>query len=141
MKRNFDEVITDLDNEPVRVGMTPDTIAAALAAFWPKLTPEQGKALNEEITKAAGKPLTLGGACVGALMGAYQGEENLDDMMRLTRMELARKIHKGGVLEIEPKDRDLIKPLLKKKWAGILVPVTAAELLEKEPVADLHSVA
>ena len=140
MKRNFDELILDLDNNPVRNGPSPDAIARVIAAMWPKFSPELQAELNAALEKEVGKPLTLAAACVGALMGAYQGEENMDDMMRLTRMELARKIHKGGVQEIEPKDRDLIKSLLKKRWTGILIPVVAAEMLEKDASEPLKTV-
>ena len=65
----------------------------------------------------------------------------MDDAVRLARMTLAVKINAGGIVDIEPAERDLIKPLLKKKWAGsILVPVVAAQLLEKD-AEPLKSVA
>jgi len=132
VKRDFSVIVCDLDGEPVRLGAGMETIMAAVNEVFPKLTPEMQKLLNETIVKHAGKELTFGAACVGALMGAYEDERSLDDDTRFKRMELARKIHNGGVVEIEPKDRDLIKPLLKKRYNGILVPVTVAELLETD---------
>jgi len=138
MLRNFDEVILDLDGEPARVGQTVEGFAAALNVIFPKLSPELQKEFNDAADKFMGKGLTLSSACVGALMGVYQGEENMEDTMRMNRLELARKLHKGGVIDIDPtKGRDVIKPLLKKKYAGsILIPVVAGELLEKEIPAE-----
>ena len=141
MKRDFDAKILDLDGEPVRLGMTVEAIAKAIATFLPKLTPEQATAFNAELEKQAKKPLTLGSACVTVLMGGYADEQNLDAGKRIERMELARRIHKGGVQDIEPKDRDLIKPLLIKGFSGILIPVVCAELLEKDAPEPLKSVA
>lgn len=142
MKRNFDEPILNLDGEPVRLGASAETLACVINAIWPKLTVELQKDVQAALDKEAGKPLTLGSACIGALLTVYQGEENLDDSARLTRAELARRIHKGGVIDIEPKERDLVKPLLRKKYAGsILVPVVAGELLEKDAAEPLKSVA
>lgn len=136
MKRDFSEQILDLDESPVRPGSSLEAFARALNAVFPFLLKESQDALNTALEKEMGKPMTLGSACVGALMGVYQGEENMDDGARLARMTLAVKINKGGVVDIEPDERDLVKPLLKKKWAGsILIPVVAAQLLEKEPVA------
>lgn len=133
MKRNFDLPILDLDNEPARIGQTVETVVAALNSIWSKLSPELQKEFNDTADKLMGKGLTLASACTGALMGVYQGEENMDDTVRMSRLELARKLHKGGIVDIEPKERDLIKPLLKKKFAGsILIPVVAAELLEQD---------
>ncbi len=141
MKRNFDEPILDLDGEPVRQGASAESFARAINHIWPTLTAEQKKVLEAALDKEAGKPLTLGAACVSALVNVYQGEENLDDSARLTRAELARKLHKGGVIDVEPKDRDLIKPLLRKRYAGsILIPVIAGELLEKDAAAALAAV-
>jgi hypothetical protein len=135
MKRNFDEVILDLDGEPARMGQTVESFAIALNTIWPKLSPELQKEFNDAADKFMGKGLTLASACVGALMGVYTGEETMDDTVRINRMDLARKLHKGGVIDIDPtKERDLVKPLLKKKYAGsVLIPVVAWELLEKEP--------
>lgn len=134
MKRDFNEQICDLDGTPVRSGATVESLMQAFSNIAPMLPDEMFKQLQEEINKAAGKPLTFGSACVASLMGAYEDEKGLSDDARLTRMELARRIHKGGVQEITPKDRDIIKPLVKKRFAGILVPVLVSELLEKEAV-------
>ncbi len=132
MKRNFDEVILDLDGIPVRCEASPQTLLAAINDVWPQLAPDIQTALGKALDAHAGPALTLRTACLGALMGAYEDERNLSDDERMARMELARRIHKGGVQDIEPKDRDRIKPLLKKRYIGILVPVVAAELLETE---------
>lgn len=140
MKRNFDEQILDLDNEPVRRDASLEAFTRALNAVFPFLPKESQDALNTALEKEMGKPLTLGSACVSALMTVYQGEEKMEDSVRLARMDLAVKINAGGVLDIEPDDRDLIKPLLKKKWAGsILIPVVAARLLEKDALSCIEA--
>jgi len=141
MKRNFSDVILDLDGTAVRGGTSLEAFSRALNAVFPFLPKESQDALNTALEKEMGKPLTLGSACVGALMSVYEGEQNMGDDVRLARMTLALKINADGVLDIEPAERDLIKPLLKKKWAGsILIPVVAAQLLEKD-AEPLKSVA
>jgi hypothetical protein len=134
MKRDFDRLIVDLDGQPVRLGQSMETLQSVVNAMWPKLSPELQKEFSDAMDKHMNVPLTLGSACVGALMGAYDDERNLGDDERMSRMELARRIHKGGIQDIEPKDRDRVKPLLRKRYMGILVPVVCAELLEVEAV-------
>lgn len=141
MKRNFDEQILGLDGEPVRLGMTVEVIARAIATFLSQMTPEQTAAFNAILDKQAKKPLTFGASCVTVLMGAYQDESGLPLPERAKRMELAIRINKGGVQEITPEDRDMIKPLLIKGFMGILIPVVCAELLEKDAPKPLPEVA
>ncbi|MGP1675937.1 MAG: hypothetical protein ACTS6J_02110 [Burkholderiales bacterium] len=142
MKRNFSETILDLDGDPVVLGLSMEAFTRALNAAFQFLPKASQDALNTALEKEARKPLTLGAACVGALMSVYEGEQTMDDSVRLARMMLAVKINAGGIVDIEPVERDLIKPLLKKKWAGsILIPVVAAQLLEKDAPEPLKSVA
>ena len=136
MKRDFSAQILDLDDQPVRVGATVESLSQAIAAMLPKLSAEQVKEFDAALSAAAGKALTLASACSSALLAAHQDESNLGDDERIARMELARKIHKGGVIDITATERDRIKPLLKKRFGGILIPVVAGELLETAPVLD-----
>lgn len=134
MKRNFDQELADLDGKPVRLGITQEGFVAVFDRMLPKLPEELQKEFNEELAKVGTAPLTFKDVCIAVLMSAFEDEQKLDDTARMSRMELARRIHKGGIQEITPKDRDLIKPLVKKKFGGILIPVITAEFLEEEYV-------
>ena len=140
MRRNFDELIRDLDGEPVRVGASAQSLAKAINAIWPKLSAEVQQELAKAMDEAAGKPLTLGYVCVSVLMGAYQDEQALGMDERIKRAELARRINKGGVQDVTVDDLTKIKPLLIKGFNGILVPVVAGELLEKDAPASLTAI-
>lgn len=132
MKRNFDEKILDLDGMPVIVGSSVAVLLRALDSVLATLPADLKQSFTDAIAAQAGRPLTLATACSSALMGAYDDERLLDASTRIKRMELARKVHAGGIVDITPEDRDMIKPLLMKCFAGILVPVVAGELLEKD---------
>ena len=141
MKRDFDAPILNIDGQPVRVGDSAQAIAKAVSSVWKIMPKDVQDALNAALAKEAGKPLTLGDACVSVLMGAYPDEPGLSLPERAKRMKLALRITEGGVQDIEPEDRDLIKPLLIKGYNGPLVPVRCAELLEKDAPEPLKSVA
>ncbi len=132
MKRNFSAVVTDLDGQAVKAGPTVDGILRAVNTVWADIPADVQTKLAEAIEKEAGKDLTLASVCTSALMAAYEDDKSLSDDERVARMELARRIHKGGVVDIEPKDRDRIKPLIKKRFGGILIPVVSCELLEQD---------
>ena len=131
MKRNFDEQILDFDGKPTMIQPPLQGFQNALNAIWNKLSPELQDQFNKALEKEQ-TPLTLGKACVIVLTQQYQSEQELDLLKRMDRAELARRIHKGGVQEITPADRDLIKPLITKGLVGIMTPVIVAELLEKD---------
>ncbi len=132
MKRNFSAVVTDLDGQAVKAGPTVDGVLRAVNTVWADIPADVQTKLAEAIEKEAGKDLTLSSVCTSALMGVYDDDKNISDDERVARMELARRIHKGGVVDIEPKDRDRIKPLIKKRFGGILIPVVSCELLEQD---------
>lgn len=133
MKRNFDDEILDLDGQPVRAGATRDALNLAIQMALGKLPNASREVLAQALDKAAGAPLTLKAACLSALLAVYEDERQLAPEEKVKRMELARKLYKGGILEISPAERDTLKPLINKCFAGVLVPVVACELLEKEP--------
>ncbi len=132
MKRNFDEQILGLDKQPVRAGASLQSIAKAISVIWPKLSTELQKELGAAMATEAGKPLTLGAACVSVLMGAYHDEQSLPLPDRAKRMQLALRLNDGGEQDLTPEERDMIKPLLIKGFGGVLIPVVVAEMLEKE---------
>ena len=132
MKRNFDLPILNLDGKPVLSGVNVDTVLAAITEFLPSLTTDQQDAFSKILESKSLEPMTLRSTSIGAIMGNYDEDKNLSDEKRIARLELARKIFVGGLIEITPAERDEIKRLLPKKWAGVLVPVVAGELLEQD---------
>lgn len=137
MKRDFSAPILDLDGEPISLGLTPQAITRALDTVIADIPAEVVARLKVAIEKETGKPLTLGSVVVQALMAPHKGEEDLGGDERIARMELARKVNKGGTIEISAADRDRIKPLVKRLFQGPLVYVTASELLEQDPQVGL----
>ena len=86
MKVDFSQVISDLDGNPVK---------------------------DEE---AQGTPLTLGAACLKAIRTPLQEDQGLLGEPAFKRLELARKIKKGGEQEIDPEDAVLIRNRAPKVW-------------------------
>lgn len=132
MQRDFDQQIFDLDGEPTRIGASAPAFQKAINKIFPKLSSELQKEFITAFDAECGKPLTFGQACVIVLTQQYQSEQELDLIKRMDRAELARRIHKCGVQEITPADRDLIKPLITKGLVGIMTPVIVAEMLETD---------
>ena len=132
LKRNFDLQILGLDGKPVRAGVSPDSMLDALAEFLPTLEAKDREAFDRIMEAKKMEPLTLRKVCCDSLLAPYEDEKNLDGAKAIERMELARLIYKGGIQEITPTQRDLVKPLFRKRYGGVLVPVVASELLEKD---------
>ena len=133
MKRDFDAAIRDLNKEAVRAGATLEVAMAAINAAWPVMSSKARTVFNGALQKATGAPPTLRMVCISALMAAYPDEPNLSADEAIKRMALARRVHRGGVIEIAPEERDLMKQLIRKRYGGVLIPVVAGELLEAEP--------
>ena len=138
MKRNFDAPILDLKGKPVPLQATVDALNRAVNALSLKLSPELLDEFRASVAKESGV-LTLGEVCVSVLQNAYEDERALDMSTRTKRMKLAMKLVDGGTQDITPEERDLIKPLLTKGvYGGVVIPVRADELLEKDvdPLAE-----
>lgn len=134
LKRNFDEPLRDIDGNLIRLGQTLETVLAALNTIWPRIPAELQTDFNVA-AKASGMDeaeLTLRIACVRALTCAYTDEQNLEAEEAIKRMDLARRINAGGVIEIEDTERDKMKTLIRKRFGGVVIPVVAGELLEKD---------
>ncbi len=134
VKRNFDEPLRDIDGNPIHVGQTVERVTAALNAIWPRIPGDLQKEFNDEL-KALGveaEQLTLRIACVRALTGAYPDETNIAADEAIKRVDLARKVNAGGIIEIEDTERDKMKMLVRKRYGGVVIPVVAGELLEKD---------
>lgn len=134
MKRNFDAVLCNLDNVPIVEKGTPDGLLKVYHDIRAILTPDQAAVLDRMMIEECAKPLTLSSVCVNALLGIYEDERNtLTDAQRFKRMELARKAHAGGIVDLSIDDLSELNNLVKKRYLGVLIPVLTKELLEKEP--------
>lgn len=81
------------------------------------------------ITDSDGKtPATLGRVSATALLGTFENE-NPDGPEKVKRFVLAKKIVKGGNQDIMPEDAALIRSLIAKAYATIIVG-QAFEMLE-----------
>lgn len=136
MKRNFSKEITNLSGVAMTEGASLESVLAAVRSVWPALSTEVRDQFDKALKDVGAKPLTLAAACCTALLGAHEDERSLAGDVRSKRYRLAGKIHGGGVVEITADERDMIKPLLFKTYAGSLVPVVAADLLEGEGVKE-----
>lgn len=134
IKRNFDEPVRDIDGNAIRVGQTVEKFAAALSAIWSRVPSDLQEEFNAALKAmdVEADQLTLRIACVRALTGAYEDEKNLAADEAIKRVDLARKVNAGGIIEIEDTERDKMKMLIRKRYGGVVIPVVAGELLEKD---------
>lgn len=93
MKINFDKQLLTVDGDTVPIDGTKD---------------EKGKTKDET-------PMTLKFACARAICVPMQGDD-LKPEDAWKRLELARKISKGGEQDIEPADAVLIQTRAAKVW-------------------------
>lgn len=92
MKIDFSAVLTTLGGEPI-----PTNI---------------GQPEGETV------PLTLATASVVALM---RSEQKDDGKIKFDLYKLALRVGDGGVVEIEPKDAELIKTRIGQAWSPLIV--------------------
>ena len=80
------------------------------------------------------EPMTLARASVMALTGRYQ-DEQLAGTESFKRYQLAKKVHKGGVVELTAEDISLVKMVMGKAF-GPAVIGPCYELLESPVMED-----
>jgi hypothetical protein len=127
--QDFSTQLNDLDGTPIVLGLDPQ-FGQVLAGFISALPKDQATELVKRSNEIFGKPATLGGICVAALLAPFEDEKGLPDRERMTRYELARRINKAGTQEFSAEDRDLMKKLVGKRYLGSLLAPTVWELLE-----------
>ncbi|HVT37348.1 MAG TPA: hypothetical protein VHE37_17310 [Nevskiaceae bacterium] len=93
MKINADAVVTNLDGEPLHEGKT---------------------------AKGEPRQLTVGRAIVNALLADYPNEQATGDE-KLRRYTLAKKFHAGGEVDVKAESAALIKQLVPRAWAPMVV--------------------
>jgi hypothetical protein len=72
---------------------------------------------------AAGKPATLAGVAITALLATYKGEENLSGEEKLSRFNIAMKIKNATdvACELTVEDVALVKKLIGKAYGPLVV--------------------
>lgn len=140
-KRRFDVELHDLDDNQI---MENSVDVVAVITLVNNVRNWVSSDIQEKIDGAlkglGAGGLTLKKVAISALLGAYADEQaTLNDAERFRRMELARRIHNAddGVVDLKSEDITLVKSLISKRYPGVVVPVLAGELLEKElPPSD-----
>ena len=84
------------------------------------------------MTAGGNDPTKLGYVCITALMASFPGEEQLPGTEKYKRYDLARKIHKGGTVNVPTEDVTLLKNLIGKAFAPLIVG-SAYEILDPPP--------
>lgn len=134
-KRDFGQTINNLDGTPVQIGVGVDPNTVALISQALNALPQDvRRQAFEAINKNLAKPLTLAVACVMALTAAYEDERNLAGGERLTRLQLAMRVNKAGMVKISTEERDLIKKCALKRFQDCLIAPTICLLLEGKVV-------
>lgn len=102
MKVNFSLPILDLNGAPIKEG---------------------GSDANAD--------MTLASISCNALLAPYQDENNLDGAEKTKRFKLALKVNDGGIIDLAVEDVSLLKRLIAKGYAPLVVG-RAYELLDPE---------
>lgn len=90
------------------------------------LTDLSGAAMN-----GTNGPLTLGSACVDALLGAYQDEAALPGEEKYRRFQLATKLSSSDEVDLTAEEIAQLKKLVGKAWSPLVVG-RVYELLERD---------
>lgn len=130
---DFNIVLKDFEDKPLRSGGSPDIIEA-INTVTGSLTADVQKQIGEKLDLVFGKELTLVAVSMASLQGAYDDEKNLGEQERMRRFELSRRIFKtakkGEPVEFNNEERELIKTLSRKRYLGALVSPMISEMLE-----------
>lgn len=129
MKYNSQEVLKDLDGEPLRDGLSLDGFIAQMNA---QLDDESKRKFQQALDKIKRKELTLGRVCANALTSNFPDEQNLEGAEKMHRMQIALKVLKPK-FRLTPTEKETIKKLVGKMYGPVVVgPVWA--LLEGTPL-------
>lgn len=129
LKLDFTKKLEDLDGKTIRLGGTQEVVDVVNRAIA-DLPPEARAKAAENLNELFGKELTIGSACVMALLSPYDDEKKLGDSERIQRFELARRLNKATEQEFNTTERDLLKKLVGKKFTSNLIAPTIWEMLE-----------
>lgn len=139
---DFSQRLLDLNGNGIRTGVPPE-LAQALNEFVEGIEDaDERLAFVQKVEAQFGQEHTLASVSVAALLSAYADEKKIGEDEQVRRFELARRLNKGGVQEFNDKERDVIKLLVGKRWAGNLVAPTVWEMIEAaERKAEVKAVA
>lgn len=139
--RDFSAQILDLKGKPVPGNATTEALSKALDLALAKVPEAEREGLTNAINIIVGEPMTLGGAVAHALTTPTPGENGMAIGESSKRLSLALKLIDGGMVEITPEERDLMKERVSKVYLGALVPGRIAELLETDAKPALKEAA
>jgi hypothetical protein len=117
-------VLLTMDGDKIRRSamLHRETIAAALDRFRALgLDSQTQRKIDDAANELGGGDLTLGVACVNALLGAYDDEKTLEGAQRLMRLRLAQRCNRAGMVKLSDADVLLIKKLVDKCYLGSLI--------------------
>lgn len=132
MQRDFSTLILGLSGKPLRTQVTIERFAEAVEKAVSVLDPAPRAAVEKAIAEALGEPLTLGMACADALVQPVKDENSVPVGEARKRLALALKIGGGGIHEIEPAERELMKERVGRYFVGALILGRVDQLLEGE---------
>ncbi len=91
---------------------------------------------GEAINDTKGKPATVRGACIEALLAVFQDEQNLSGEEKLKRFQLALKVKESQpVADFTVEELSLMKKLVGKAYAPLIVGQTYTILESKTPLS------
>lgn len=130
LKRDFSAPILDIKGKPLHGNGSVEAMTKALDLAISKVPEAEQEALSAALSIILGEPLTLGAAVAHALTAAAPDEPGLAPGEAEKRLNLALRLVDGGVVEITPEERGLMKRRAGKAYRGALVPGRVAMLLE-----------
>jgi len=105
MKLNCDTIVKTMTGKPFQETVLP-----------PGKKPEE---IQEKDIKKVN--VTVGSACVGALLFNYPDEQKIQGKEKFERWNLAKKFNAGGVIEITVEELVKVKELIGKMYATNMV--------------------
>jgi hypothetical protein len=139
-KRDFSAPILDLKGKPVPQGVSIEALQSALDVVLKKVPESEHESVKAAIGVVLGAPMTFGDAIAHALTAPNQ-DDKLAPGEATKRMALALKIVNGGIVEITPDERDLMKRAIEKAYLGAVIPGRTIVMLETEDKPALSAVA
>ena len=135
MKINFGQKLVAMNGEPLRIsqyGLDPRTVTVLVQEVLNKceMPTEHLIKMNKQMDKVLGKELTLSEAVVTALLFSYEDEKTLPGSTRLSRLTLARRCNKLGMVKISEADVKQITPLIERYYLGSLISPQIETLLQ-----------
>ena len=125
MKLNLDQALLDPIGRPIPDGEDP--VMASIQEFIQKFGKSGKPPTNDEIIEhikgalgAVGNPITLGGIVAQALLAQYPNDQT-SGAEKHRRYKLWFAVKAGGLQDLTAEDIAMIKDLIGKGWAPLIV--------------------